>query len=428
MEPVAARRALAARRGGNGSGWRRRLVFRNGRPNQLRRDKRRRLGPGGPSGHRWGGRRRRDSCGRRHERRRRHRWRYRPLRHLSSRKHPVRRGSQHRARALLRLRRKPVSGQARVGQDRQGRPRAGRRRVREHSVHDASARHDLHHLDHLRPIPKQERPRQISRCALVAKWRHRIQRRRRQNHGGGHVVHGIYVTGYSTTLPTATTTPKAWRRAIRPRRCTWSSTASASVISAASTMETQRPGQRRRQRNDGSPLLGQRHHLGGQGRRQRPLGGRGSRERRVQIRQGRLAVAVIVGAKREVRGRPYATAMLKGPSGNHFTLKAGNAQSGTLTKMWDGVRPSPGYSPKKLQGAIILGTGGDGSNGGTGTFFEGAMTTATRRRHGRPDPGEHRRRWLRSLITCRPPAPFWPSPPLLCRSRSPPSAGRRPSR
>ncbi|HEY5960008.1 MAG TPA: arabinofuranosidase catalytic domain-containing protein, partial [Polyangiaceae bacterium] len=70
----------------------------------------------------------------------------------------------------------------------------------------------------------------------------------------------------------------------------------------------------------------------------------------------------------------YATAMLKGPSGNHFTLKAGDAQSGALTTMWDGVRPSPGYSPKKLQGAIILGTGGDGSNGGTGTFFEGAMT------------------------------------------------------
>ncbi|MEO8900305.1 MAG: arabinofuranosidase catalytic domain-containing protein [Polyangiaceae bacterium] len=70
----------------------------------------------------------------------------------------------------------------------------------------------------------------------------------------------------------------------------------------------------------------------------------------------------------------YATAMLKGPSGNHFTLKAGDAQTGTLVTMWDGVRPSPGYSPKKLQGAIIVGTGGDGSNGGTGTFFEGAMT------------------------------------------------------
>jgi hypothetical protein len=72
----------------------------------------------------------------------------------------------------------------------------------------------------------------------------------------------------------------------------------------------------------------------------------------------------------------YATVMLKGPSGNHFTLKAGNAQSGTLTTMWDGKRPSAaGYSPKRLQGAIILGTGGDGSNGGTGTFFEGAMTS-----------------------------------------------------
>jgi hypothetical protein len=71
----------------------------------------------------------------------------------------------------------------------------------------------------------------------------------------------------------------------------------------------------------------------------------------------------------------YATTMLKGPSGNHFTLKAGDAQSGTLQIEWDGARPSPGYSPKKLEGAIILGTGGDGSNGGTGTFFEGAMTS-----------------------------------------------------
>ena len=71
----------------------------------------------------------------------------------------------------------------------------------------------------------------------------------------------------------------------------------------------------------------------------------------------------------------FATAMLKGPSGNHFTLKGGDAQTGKLVTMWDGVRPSPGYSPKKLQGAIILGTGGDGSNGGTGTFYEGAMTS-----------------------------------------------------
>jgi len=71
----------------------------------------------------------------------------------------------------------------------------------------------------------------------------------------------------------------------------------------------------------------------------------------------------------------YATAMLKGPATNQFTLKAGDAQSGTLVTEWNGNRPSPGYSPKKLEGAIILGTGGDGSNGGTGTFFEGAITS-----------------------------------------------------
>jgi hypothetical protein len=72
----------------------------------------------------------------------------------------------------------------------------------------------------------------------------------------------------------------------------------------------------------------------------------------------------------------YATAMLKGPDTDRFTLKGGDAQSGTLTTMWDSNRPkkSPAYSPKHLQGAIILGTGGDGSNTGTGTFFEGAMT------------------------------------------------------
>jgi hypothetical protein len=55
-------------------------------------------------------------------------------------------------------------------------------------------------------------------------------------------------------------------------------------------------------------------------------------------------------------------------------LKAGNAQSGTLQTKWNRARP-PGYSPKKLQGSIILGTGGDGSNNGVGTFFEGAITT-----------------------------------------------------
>jgi non-reducing end alpha-L-arabinofuranosidase len=71
----------------------------------------------------------------------------------------------------------------------------------------------------------------------------------------------------------------------------------------------------------------------------------------------------------------YASLVLKGPSTNKFTIKAGDAQSGKLVTMWDSIRPTPNYSPKKLQGAIILGTGGDGSPGGTGTFYEGAMTT-----------------------------------------------------
>jgi len=47
----------------------------------------------------------------------------------------------------------------------------------------------------------------------------------------------------------------------------------------------------------------------------------------------------------------FATTMLKGYSGDHFALKAGNAQSGALQVKWDGTRPPGGYSPKKLQGA-----------------------------------------------------------------------------
>ena len=69
----------------------------------------------------------------------------------------------------------------------------------------------------------------------------------------------------------------------------------------------------------------------------------------------------------------YVTAMVKGRSGT-FGLKGGNAQSGTLTSMYDGPRPSGGYNPMKKQGAIILGIGGDNSNGAQGDFFEGVMT------------------------------------------------------
>ena len=70
----------------------------------------------------------------------------------------------------------------------------------------------------------------------------------------------------------------------------------------------------------------------------------------------------------------YVTGMIKGFSGNHYAIKAGDAQAGKLSVKHDGARP-PGWSPQKKQGAIGFGVGGDGSSGGCGIFFEGAMTT-----------------------------------------------------
>jgi hypothetical protein len=69
----------------------------------------------------------------------------------------------------------------------------------------------------------------------------------------------------------------------------------------------------------------------------------------------------------------YVTAVLVGRSGGTYALMAGNAQSGSLTTMYDGARPS-GYTKMKKQGAIVLGTGGDNSDHGRGYFFEGVMT------------------------------------------------------
>lgn len=89
----------------------------------------------------------------------------------------------------------------------------------------------------------------------------------------------------------------------------------------------------------------------------------------------------------------FVTAMLKGLDTDLYTLKGGDAQSGTLTPMWNSHRPkkTPAYFPKKLQGAIILGTGGDGSNSGTGTFFEGPSVATCRSRPRRCLPESDRR-------------------------------------
>src|ERR1035437_662929 len=75
----------------------------------------------------------------------------------------------------------------------------------------------------------------------------------------------------------------------------------------------------------------------------------------------------------------YVTAMLKGKA-NWWAIKGGNSQSGAMTTLYDGIRPTQkdwtgaGYDPMRKQGAIILGIGGDNSNSAVGTFFEGALT------------------------------------------------------
>jgi hypothetical protein len=76
-------------------------------------------------------------------------------------------------------------------------------------------------------------------------------------------------------------------------------------------------------------------------------------------------------------GAPFVTATLKNNGTNFFAFKDGNAQSGALSTRYSGALPtSPsGYSPMQKEGAIILGIGGDNSNGSIGSFFEGVMTS-----------------------------------------------------
>ena len=69
----------------------------------------------------------------------------------------------------------------------------------------------------------------------------------------------------------------------------------------------------------------------------------------------------------------FVTAIAKGEA-HHWTSMGGNAQQGDLRVMFDGQRVNRGYDPMRKQGAILLGNGGDNSNGSQGTFYEGVMT------------------------------------------------------
>jgi hypothetical protein len=62
---------------------------------------------------------------------------------------------------------------------------------------------------------------------------------------------------------------------------------------------------------------------------------------------------------------------------HHWRSMGGDAQQGDLQVMFDGSRvinDRNSYDPMRKQGAILLGNGGDNSNGSQGTFYEGAMT------------------------------------------------------
>ena len=71
----------------------------------------------------------------------------------------------------------------------------------------------------------------------------------------------------------------------------------------------------------------------------------------------------------------FVTAIVKGGP-NQWAIRGGNAQSGSLSTYYSGVRPNDsGYNPMQKQGAIILGIGGDNSASSAGTFYEGVMTS-----------------------------------------------------
>ncbi|KAF7590614.1 hypothetical protein BBP40_002609 [Aspergillus hancockii] len=71
----------------------------------------------------------------------------------------------------------------------------------------------------------------------------------------------------------------------------------------------------------------------------------------------------------------FFTAVVKGGA-NKWAIRGANAASGSLSTYYSGARPSvSGYNPMSKEGAIILGIGGDNSNGAQGTFYEGVMTS-----------------------------------------------------
>ncbi|MBN2716247.1 MAG: hypothetical protein JXX14_10360 [Deltaproteobacteria bacterium] len=79
----------------------------------------------------------------------------------------------------------------------------------------------------------------------------------------------------------------------------------------------------------------------------------------------------------------FVTAIMVGDTADkndgkgRFALYAGDAQTGPINEMYDGIRPEKvGYVPMQKQGSLVLGIAGDNSNGGAGRFYEAAIVNA----------------------------------------------------
>ncbi|KAJ7913666.1 glycoside hydrolase family 54 protein [Mycena leptocephala] len=105
----------------------------------------------------------------------------------------------------------------------------------------------------------------------------------------------------------------------------------------------------------------------------------------------------------------FVTGIVKGEPGN-WAIRGGNGASGPLSTFYSGPRPSDGYIPMHKEGAIILGTGGDNSNGGQGTFYEGVMTSGY--------PSDDTENWVQADIVAAGYAPtsLMSGPPIVVGS------------
>ncbi len=71
----------------------------------------------------------------------------------------------------------------------------------------------------------------------------------------------------------------------------------------------------------------------------------------------------------------FVTAIVDNNGTSTYAIKDANAQSGGMNTEYSGPLPDiGGYTPMHQEGAVILGTGGDNSNGSDGSFFEGVLT------------------------------------------------------